>query len=46
MVIKKELKGRFFADKGYLSKDLFTKFYRRGLILITGIKSNMSTTSL
>ena len=41
MVIKKNLKGRCYADKGYISKNLFIMLYNRGLILITGIKSNM-----
>ena len=41
MVIKKGLKGKCYADKGYISKDLFTRLYHKGLILITGIKSNM-----
>ena len=41
MVIKKDLKGKCYADKGYISKDLFTRLYHKGLILITGIKSNM-----
>ncbi len=41
MVIKKGLKGKCYADKGYLSKDLFTQLYNKGLVLITGIKRNM-----
>lgn len=41
MAIKGELKGKCYADKGYLSKDLFTKLYKKGLTLITGIKRNM-----
>ena len=39
--MSKELKGKLFADKGYISKDLFTKLWRRGLHLITGIRKNM-----
>ena len=41
MVLKKNIKGRCYADKGYISKNLFIRLYNRGLILITGIKSNM-----
>lgn len=41
IVIKKALKGKCYADKGYLSKNLFARLYNRGLILITGIKRNM-----
>ena len=36
-----QLQGWLFADKGYISKKLFTQLYRRGLKLITGIRSNM-----
>lgn len=35
------LKGSIFADKGYISKSLFSKLYTRGLKLITGIRRNM-----
>jgi hypothetical protein len=41
MVIKKNLKGKCYADRGYLSKDLFARLYRKGLMLITDIKRNM-----
>lgn len=41
MVISKNLKGKCYGDRGYLSKDLFSRLYNRGLILITGIKRNM-----
>jgi len=41
MTIKKGLKGKCYADKGYISKDLFARLYNRGLMLITGIKRNM-----
>lgn len=41
MVIKKDLKGKVYADKGYISKDLFARIYSLGLLLITGIKRNM-----
>jgi hypothetical protein len=41
MAIKKELKGKCYADKGYISKDLFARLYKKGLMLVTGIKRNM-----
>jgi hypothetical protein len=39
--ITKYLTGKAFADKGYIDKALFKKFWRRGLHLITGIRRNM-----
>jgi Transposase DDE domain len=41
MAIKKDLKGKCYADKGYISKELFKRLYQKGLLLITGIKKNM-----
>lgn len=41
MVNKKVLTGKCYADKGYLSNDLFTRLYSKGLTLISGIKRNM-----
>lgn len=35
------LTGVLFGDKGYISKDLFLKLYKRGLKLVTGLKKNM-----
>ena len=35
------LEGKLFADKGYISKDLFASLWQRGLHLITGIRKNM-----
>lgn len=35
------LMGFLFGDKGYISKELFLKLYRRGLKLVTGIRKNM-----
>ncbi len=32
------LEGKIFADKGYISKDLFAQLWARGLHLITGIR--------
>lgn len=37
----KGLEGKLFADKGYISKDLFALLWRRSLHLITGIRKNM-----
>ena len=39
--ITKELGGKVFGDKGYISKELFSKLWNRGLQLITGIRRNM-----
>ena len=36
----RRLKGSLFADKGYISQNLFKTLYQRGLKLITGIKRN------
>jgi len=33
--------GKIFGDKGYISKELFNQLFKRGLKIITGIKSNM-----
>lgn len=41
MAVKKELQGKCYADKGFISKELFKRLYQRGLMLITGIKQNM-----
>jgi hypothetical protein len=41
MALAKNLRGKCYADKGYISKSLFDRLYRRGLTLITGIKRNM-----
>jgi len=37
----RDLKGKIFADKGYISKKLFNALWQRGLYLITGIRRNM-----
>ena len=42
MAIKSGLKGKCYADKVYISKNLFRKLYSKGLTLITGIKRNMN----
>ena len=40
-VITKNLKGKIYGDRGYISKTAFSKLYSRGLRLITTIRSNM-----
>ena len=42
MLAKRSLKGKCYADKGYISKRLFSKIYSTGLQIITGIKRNMN----
>lgn len=37
----KDLKGKCFADKGYIGKDIFQTLWDKGLHLITGIRRNM-----
>jgi hypothetical protein len=35
------LSGKLFADRGYISKDLFERLYEQGIQLITRLKKNM-----
>ena len=37
----KEVSGKLFADRGYLSQELFKKLYERNIMLITKLKNNM-----
>lgn len=37
------LGGKIFADKGYISKDIFDKLFQRGLRLFTNLKRNMKS---
>jgi hypothetical protein len=37
----KDLFGKWFGDKGYISKKLFEEFFSSGLQLITGIRNRM-----
>jgi transposase len=37
----KLLKGKCYADKGYLGKEIFQSLWEKGLHLITGIRKNM-----
>jgi hypothetical protein len=39
--ITRHLRGKLYADKGYISREVFTKLWQRGLHLITGIRRNM-----
>jgi hypothetical protein len=39
--LSKSLFGKLFADKGYISKDLFFQLLDQGLILITSVRKNM-----
>lgn len=40
-VLAKELYGRLFADRGYISPRLFEDLFKNGIHLVTGIKVNM-----
>lgn len=35
------LKGKCFADKGYIGKDLLAQLWEQGLLLVVGIRKNM-----
>ena len=39
--LSKDLFGKLFGDKGYISQALFLKLYERGLHIITRLKNNM-----
>jgi len=39
----KNQKGKCFADKGYIGKDIFKALWHKGLHLITGIRKNMKS---
>jgi hypothetical protein len=39
----KGLFGKLFGDKGYISKPLFEKLFKRGIELVTNIRSNMKS---
>jgi len=40
-VLTKELFGKLYADKGYISSSLFSFLFDEGVHLVTGIRSNM-----
>src|SRR3954452_1855198 len=39
--ITRHLRGKLYVDKGYISREVFTKLWQRGRHLITGIRRNM-----
>ena len=39
--ITRHLRGKLYADKGYISREMFHTLWQRGLHLITGIRRNM-----
>lgn len=39
--LTQELWGRLFGDRGYISQPLFERLFKRGLQLVTRVKSNM-----
>ncbi len=39
--LAKKLQGKLFGDRGYISQDLFTALWEKGVQLITGIRRNM-----
>ena len=39
--ITQHLRGKLYADKGYISQEMFSRLWQRGLHLITGIRRNM-----
>jgi len=39
--LAKGLEGRLFADKGYISQDLFKALWQQGLRLVTNVRKNM-----
>jgi hypothetical protein len=41
IVLAKDLFGKLFGDRGYISQDLFEKLYQIGIQLVTKIRKNM-----
>ncbi len=39
--VLKNVSGKLYADKGYISKKLFETLFEKGITLITSIKKNM-----
>jgi hypothetical protein len=37
----RELRGKLFGDRGYISQELFERLYRQGIKLVTRLKANM-----
>ena len=40
--LTKDLFGKLYADKGYISQSLFASLFDRGVHIVTGIRSNMA----
>jgi hypothetical protein len=40
-VLSKDIIGKLFGDKGYISQELFLKLYDKGIQIITRLKKNM-----
>jgi hypothetical protein len=40
-VLAKDLFGKLFGDRGYISQDLFDNLYQKGIQLVTKIRKNM-----
>ena len=41
MVLAKDLFGKLFGDRGYISQELWERLYKKGIQLVTKIKKNM-----
>ena len=39
--LTKDLFGKLYADKGYISQSLFASLFDRGVHIVTGIRTNM-----
>ena len=39
--LSKDIFGKLFGDKGYISQELFLKLYEKGIAIITKLKRNM-----
>ena len=39
--LAKNLEGKIFGDKGYISKNLFLKLFKQGLSMFTSIRKDM-----
>ena len=39
--LTKDLFGKLYADKGYISQSLFASLFDRGVYIVTGIRTNM-----
>jgi hypothetical protein len=41
MMLAKDLFGKLFGDRGYISQDLFEQLYQQGIQLVTKVRKNM-----